>query len=295
MGGSMSWEPVDIFVKSAFLPVEGVLVRVYDRAGTTIYSEVTTDAEGKASFLLPTGDYSVRLYKFAHSFKMPQHFSVVTPGYLEPPNTFDVQCTTVTPPLANDPRLCRLSGYFRDLNGAPKRYLDLHLRGKFSPLVLDGAAVVSETVAIRTGEDGYAQIDLIRCAEYEVRIESLETEPRCIQVPDSSSANLADVLFPVVSRVVYAPEPPVEVAAGESVTLTPTVLTSSGVPLVGTASSDVLWKTTDESIASVSAGLTELTVTGVAPGTTTLKPVRIDQSIMVVPLPELEEVTITVV
>ena len=287
------WESVDFSVSYLGEPVEGVLVRVFSEDGSTIYTEGTTGSEGTVSFVLPVGSFTARFYKFSTSFNQPQHFTVVpsAPGVS---NIFDVEATVFSAPLANDPRLCRCSGFFRDLNGGPKRYLDIHIICCFNPLLLDGAGVVSERIMIRTDEDGYAQTDLIRGAKYLVTVEAMDCMDREIRVPDAPSANLPDVLLPVVDKVVLA-SPLEAIEVGGSITIEPTVYDSAGVPLTGTAQGDVRWSVEDTDIASVAVTETSLIVTGNIAGTTQLVATRRDLSIVRVPDAPITGVPIPIV
>lgn len=291
----MSFEPVNIYVSNALGdPLEGVLVKVYDPTGTTFFTQATTDADGVASFLLESISYTLRFYKFQTGFHQPVHFEV-----LESPSTndFNVRGEPFTLPLATDPRLCRCSGFFRDLDGSPKRYLDIHFISKFDPVVLDEAAVISDGKHIRTDELGYGSIDLIRGAEYSARVEAIDGNwLRCIRVPDLASCNLPDLLLPIVERVVLSPEGPYTLAIGEELVVTPTVLDSAGVVLNGTATSDVDWRSSDANILLVSPGQTTLLLRGNALGAAQVLASRRDTSIIKIPdLPiEGQPVNVTV-
>lgn len=278
----MSYEPVDVFVKDQLAaPIEGVVVKVYSVDGGVFYTQQSTDADGRVSFLLPNQQFTMRLYKFRATFSQPQQFTV-----LEAPSTnvFDVRGETfVDHPPASDSRLCRCSGYFRDPNGAPQKYLDMHFYPEFSPIVLEGSAVVPRELIQRTDESGYAQIDLIRGGCYRVTIEGMENEERFIRVPDLLSANLPDVLYSVVSRVVLDPPGPYTVAAGSELEVTPTVYDSAGTVLHGTGQDDVNWTMSDRTFANVSVGEFKLTIRGASAGSVELKAERKDQSIIRIP------------
>lgn len=297
----MSWESVDFFVTvgDGGAPVGGALVRVYSLDGAEVYTQGTTDVEGHVALMLPVGEYSVRFYKFQASFNQPQHISVVTPPPGSPPqyNSFNVHATTLAPPLANDSRLCRCSGYLRELTGGPKRYLDMHFSPDFDVSVLEGSAVVAGTVAIRTDENGWAQIDLIRGHNYRVTLENLEGDSRIIRVPDLPSTNLSHLIFPVVATVEAEPNGDFLLSIGESVFITPTVTDSAGVPLTGTAVADVQWSMSNPEAANI-VGVTQdtLEIRGIAPGVSQLQATRRDVSIIVVPDTgiDVQDVTVTV-
>lgn len=280
----MSFEPVDIHVVDRIgAPVEGVLIKIYDPTGTTFFTQATTDADGDASLLLETLDYSMRFYKFHTGFVQPQLFSVLPQPQL---NVFDVKAEVFELPIATDPRLCRCSGFFRELDGAPKRNMDMHFVAEFNPALLEDAAVISNERHVRTDKTGYAQIDLIRGAKYSVTLEGVGADnPRCISVPDALSANLPDVLFPVVARVVFSPEGPFNLNVGQpfEIEVVPTVYDSAGRELKGTAIDDVKWSTGDSSIAVVLPTQSKLVLRGIAAGTTELRAERLNKSIVKIP------------
>lgn len=280
----MSFEPVDVLVvDDQDLPVEGVLVKVYDPTGTTLFTQALTASNGKASFLLETLNYSMRFYKYQVGFSQPQLFTV-----LAAPNTnlFAVYCTPFVLPIATDPRLCRCSGYFRDLDGSPRQNLDIHFIAKFDGIVLEEAGVFASERHIRTDKNGYAQIDLIRCANYQASIETLGGDSlRCVSVPDAPSTNLPDLLLPIVELVTFSPAGPYSLGIGPAneITITPTVFDSAGRQLTGTAISDVIWDTSDRNVAVVLPTATTLVLRGISAGTANLTAARKNLSIIRLP------------
>lgn len=280
----MSYEPVDLLITDdtpAKLPVAGVVVRVYDEAGTVFYAQGETSETGLVSFLLPAPqNFQVRFYKFATSFKQPLLLEV-----LEAPetNAFDVRAHVFSPPEAVDLRLCRCSGFFRGPNGLPAPNVDIHFITKFKPLLLEGSGLLTERLRKKTDQNGYIEVDLVRFGQYEVTIEGLEDCQRCIHVPDAPSTNLPDLLFPVVSRVLLEPAGPYSLGIGDEIVVTPTVYSSDGRQLEGAAIEDVLWNSEDASIALVMALPKTITLRGVAPGTTSIVATRRDSSIVRIP------------
>lgn len=278
----MSYEPVDVYVKDQLgRIVPDVVVKVYNPNGSVFYAQqATSEEEGIASFLLPTQAYSMRFYKFRTTFSQPQLFTV-----LEAPetNSFNVVAEVLIPPVSLDARLCRCSGHFRNPDGSVREYLDMHFYPEFATSILEGAAVAPRTMAIRTDENGFAQIDLIRGGCYRVTIESLDNEERYIRVPDVSGANLPDVLFPVVDRVTFDPEGPFEIAEGEEIEVTTTIYDSAGATLHGTGQNDVDWTVSNTDLASVTVGEFKLTIRGIAAGSVELRAARRDQSIVRIP------------
>jgi hypothetical protein len=278
----VSFEPVDVNVANSLGdPLENVLVKVYDPTGTTFYTQGITDESGVASLLLETLEYSMRFYRFQTGFSQPQRFTVLPAPDL---NSFDVVGEPFVLPIATDPRLCRCSGFFRDLDGSPKQFLDIHIISKFDPILLDQAAVISEERHFRTDEKGYGQIDLIRGAEYEARVESIDGNSlRCLKVPDLSSCNLPDLLLPIIERVILTPSGPYALAIGEEQVVTVEVYDSAGVKLVGAAVDDVQWKSSDPNLLLVAPSQSTLTLRGNAVGSAQILATRKNVSIIKIP------------
>jgi hypothetical protein len=281
----MAYEPVDVYVlsQSSLAPVESAVVSVYSTDGKQKLGQSTSDEDGKASFLLPgDAEYDLRFYRFATGFTQPLRISVVsdpaTPG--KTPNEFNAYANPFEHPQAIDPRLCRASGYFRAADGAPRPQLDIHFIACFRPAIIDGSLVMDERRVIKTDKNGFGCIDLIRCAIYSVTIEHYEDQLRQIRVPDAPSANLPDLLFPVVDRVI---QDDVSVALGADLELTPTIVDSAGVPLPGTAQYDVNWTLEDPTVASLTVTESYLLVHGLAKGSTQLLAERRDNSIVRIP------------
>lgn len=296
-----SYQSVDVFVldnTALKKPVEGVLVRVFDEDNKNFQTEYTTDANGKVGFTLWTQMYNLRFYKFGVQVPQPQVMEVLEPepGAVQL-QQFEALATVFVHPIANDPRLCRASGFFRDVTGAPHKYLDIHIIGQFEPILLEGAGVLNERRQIRTDEDGFACIDLIRCAQYMATIQGHEDQLRNINVPDAPSVNLPDLLLPVVQEVAFDISGPHSLSIGGTLTLVPTVVSSDQVLLPGTANDDVTWSSSDRSVFSVTAGATELTLMGVGTGSANLLATRKNQTIIRIPSTEIQgvpvEVTVT--
>lgn len=283
----MSFENVDFFVKDttpAKNPVPGVVVKVLSADGKLVYGMQTADSAGHAAFLLPTGvSYQARFYKFAFSFAQPQLFTVL-PAPLLPgqTNAFDVKGSTLAPPVPTDGRLCTAFGFFRDVTGAPQANVEIHFIAKFDPVWLEGAAVVKERVIIRTDAKGYAQVNLIRNGQYDCTLQGTEDVVRRIDVPDAPNANIADLIFPVISRVVTVPPGPFVVPKGGFLEVALHIMASDGNDL-GKAVGEVFYKSSDSSILGFSFSATGIVLLGNGLGTATVTVTRADQSIVRIP------------
>lgn len=277
-------------------PIENVLVRVFDATGATFITQDYTDVDGIADFTLdgddPPNEYQIRLSKVGVAFdgnlgddsKSPQLIEVWTPAVSSPSGTndFTIKGQTFSRPVSTDPRLCRASGFFRRADGQPYPNLDLIFTPRFKPAIVDGDSVMWGDIYARTDEDGYVEIDLYRGGEYSVEVETLEDCQRNVVVPDTSSENLVDLLFPVVEQVIFA-DPGISVPVGEVGLVIPTVIASDQHELVGPAGGDVVYEVEDPTIAALSVRVDAIYVTGLAAGSTQLIVSRRDESIVVIP------------
>lgn len=279
----MSFEPVDFYLvdkSPAANPVEGVLVKIYDRTGAVFFTQGIADSAGHVGLLLETQEYSARFFKAHVAIDQPQLLDVFAAPIA---NSFTIQADVLTAPIATDPRLCRASGFFRELTGGPRRWLDIFFIARFAPIMLDGDAIFTERVSIRTDDQGFAVIDLIRGGCYDAYVEGNEDSPRYIAVPDSASVNLPDLLLPVVASITFDPPGPYNLTVGQDLAITPTVVTSDGRPLDGAANQDVRWASSDPTIMGVSPAAKTINLRGAAAGTANIVATRLDCSIIRIP------------
>jgi hypothetical protein len=291
-------------------PLEGVLVQVYDDSDVFVTQNVTALVAGEAyaEFTLNgelAGEaYSIRLQKLGVAFdgllgddsKTPQSITVYDPPGGAPvtgTNFFQVQGQTFTRPASTNPRLCKASGFFRDVAGRPLADVSIRFINLNCPLIVDGDAVAGDKVWGRTDEDGYFECELYRDGQYRASIENYDIQLRTIVVPDASSVNLPDLLFPIVVSTVYDPDP-IAVTVDGSVDVEVTYTDSTGVERTDLDEGDLIFTIDDETIASGQIVDGKLRITGVAAGSTTVIAERADTSITKLPEPTFTAVTINV-
>lgn len=285
-------------------PLVGVLVRVFDEAGTTFISQnytATVGSDAYCEFTLdgddPPNKYTIRMSKTGVAFdgtlgvdsKTPQIVEIYSPPGSSPSGTnwFQVQGQTFVRPVSPDPRLCRCSGFFRDIAGRPLPRLNIIFRTVNQPIIVDGAGILGSYVEGRTDSEGYFEVDLFRNGQYEVIVESLEDINRNVTVPDTTSANLIFVLFRYVASLVFDPTTvSLLVSAYQDVELT--IKDCNGVEL-DPIDGDLSFVSSDHTVAVAQIILAtgKLRVLGVAAGTAQITAVRADTSICVIP-PELD-------
>lgn len=289
--------------------IEGVLVRVFDAAGTAFIAQNTTSLVGSdaiAEFTLegddPPIEYTLRMSKTGVGFDValgdqyatPQFIEVWSPAANSPTgtNAFDVKGETFTLPVATDARLCRASGFFKDAAGRSLPWLDITLINDFKPAIVDGYGVLGSKIQLRTDADGYVEVDLYRGGEYRAMIQSIQAAEvdttgaivfdRELVIPDQASVSLVDLFFPVVGEITWDPST-VSLAVGEGLELLTAVVGTDYRALEGTAHEDVLYEIADTDIATVSIREDMLVITAVAAGTTELTATRRDQTIVSIP------------
>lgn len=277
----MGYEVVDFYVKDTSplgKPVVGAIVKIFSEDGRLVFTQTETDVVGHAGFLLASGfRYQARFYKRNVSFTNPLFFDALTALGA---NVFDVKAGISMPPTPNDRRLCTAYGYFRTLTGAEASGVGIHFIARFRPLLLDGAGILTEREIVRTDQEGYAQVNLIRLGQYDVTLQGFEDYTHKITVPDAPNVNLPDLLFPVVAAVSFEPGPPFVIPVGVDVQVTPTVVATDGEVLWGPAMDDVLWRSSDSNVLAVLPVGPKVTLRGLARGTANILVSRANYSII---------------
>ncbi len=257
----------------------GVVVKVLSQSGAIVWGLSETDANGHAGFLLPDGaTYQLRFFKFSVSFTNPQLIAIPS-GQAA---SFNIAGTLVAPPVPNDVRLCTAFGFFRDITGAPNNGLRIQFIAEFDPVWVDGAGVLKERTEVRTDANGYAQVNLFRCAHYGCTIAGEEDITRKIRVPDLPNVNLPDLIFPIVSSVVITPPGPFSISVGQELMIGLEVYASDGECL-GTAIGDVIYSTSNQNILGYTVYKMGMTLIGVGPGTAQICMRRANRSVVHLP------------
>jgi len=218
--------PVNVYVEddsATPAPIEGAVVGAFD---PTTFQQVgmgSTDADGRASLLLPGGTYELRFFKAGFLFAMPQTAVVNEPELPEAPNGFTVAATPVGVfgvPL--DPRVCRCIGRFINFRNQPVANAMVRISAESelllrAPKVVDSAMVSSSAVELRTDANGFVSVDLLRTGKYWITYSGEEDELWTIVVPDRSTANLIELIHPEPTALTFGLPSPVAVTIGQFV------------------------------------------------------------------------------
>lgn len=300
-------EVVTVNVTESAVPVDGVLVRVYDALDTFLTEGVTgggSDPAGAVSFVLPSSaspgtTYIVRFFSQGQVVTNgpAQTIAVVTAPAPPASNVFDVTLTTQTLPQAQDVDMCRVYGVLTDATLRPLPGQVVEFRPcvgwpETDPPV--SAHYLGDPTAVRdqvlwaggkavSNANGVIDIELPRGAAFEVRMGG-HAHPiqvtELVRIPDQASVALEELLFPYVASVAYT-SAPFAVAAGQTLDITVVVTTSSGVAVTDRAALAALLEFTPSDAALFSVSLVDdatIRVTGVAAGSGTIQVARVADS-----------------
>ena len=184
-------------------------------AGGAVAGIFQSGPDGTANILLPVDTYEVRAFHFGADFGPPKLISLIEEAVdaAGPPvNTYYLYGARFKSTDSLDPAVCMAHGYFRTAGGYPAKGLSIQFTAHFTPLLVDGAAMVPNKVLVQTNDKGWAMVPLLRGGIYHAVVEGAEDTVRTVYVPDARSWSLPDILYPRVDRLVATP-------AGQSITL----------------------------------------------------------------------------
>ena len=276
--------------------VDGITARVYDGDGTLVTTSTSGALDpGVVALELPGSTlgtlYELRFFKVGASLD-PVRIAVYSPPMLAFTGTNRFRCVAEVFRLlsSSDPRRCRISGFVANAARRSRRGVNLIVIPHFNAFIYEASVVTPGRFIVRTDGDGFCSFELFRRAMYDVTIEGQEDTCRTVQAPDRAALSLTALMFPVVISVVFAetgnPDGSYTVTAGgQPLHLTPTLLATDYRVLEGTGTEDVGYSTDTPSIASVYILGDRIEIRGHAPGTTTLRITRLDESVVSLPDP----------
>ena len=258
------------------VPVQGMVVQIYNEANTVLLDSGMTDALGDAAFDEVAGRYQLRFYgeHILASVTSPQQINVRTPP---PANAWQFTAATFTIPVASNPNMCRCWAFFRTASGRPLADQYIRLAPKMDPVGMYPVAVGlgQQPEQLITDSNGYVQVDLPRGAEFDVSLEGYMDRSFDVAIPALTNQNLVDLLFPVPASVTFTPATAISVAADADAAAVAVALTmSDGRVLTGTT--DPAWsqyidiESANEAIATVTPSAGSFIAHGVAAGNTTI-------------------------
>jgi len=276
-------------------PLDGAVVVL--RQGVNIMGQGVTGAGGNPSGSVFLGTQGAGTYEAYVT--PPLGAAVVQEGNLHSlevdaildPQVFDVLVDVSGFPVATDAHFCRCSGAFMDSFGVPVNQLSVHFSEETIPELAYYAgtntanAVIPKTRVVRTNSDGYAVIDLLQGATYQVYMEGFENLSRTIKIPSLTASSLPDVIFPVTDGVEYTinggllpvNNPVLNLVTGQQAALTLETVHRSGLRVVGLVAVTLTSDDVGGNIINVSyteENSSTLTITAVAAGNALLQVAR---------------------
>lgn len=277
--------PVNIYVEEDSLlhpPVPGVVVAVFNPLTMEAVAYGTTDQDGMAAFLLPGGSYEARFFKAGFSFSNPKSVAVTEPAVPESPNGFTATALPVGVfGVPIDPRLCRCVGRFVNFQNLPMPNMMIRIAAEAdltqkTPKVVDGNMVGPSAMEVRTDQNGFVSLDLLRTGKYWAIFAGEEDELWSFVVPNRPNANLVELIHPQPVSLSYdqtvAPGNQVTVQAGSFLFVPFTVLFSDYQEHLVGIDSIIEFTNSAGDIADITfqSNVSRLLVKGLAAGTLTV-------------------------
>lgn len=273
---------------AASAPVADVHVALYTLAGDLVGSGISDGVN-----FLDLGTHAAATYEVLVT---PPAWCLVTAGMRQTitvsgttENVFDITLSVDVTSAPTDAHVCRCTGYFVDSFNRPLANMSVQFRETTLPNLLYYAssditrALLPMGLTIRTDAYGKATVDLLRGQTYSVLITGYENIVRDVQIPDTATAPLPDVLFPVIAGVLYKDgvtslgvSPAVSIATGATLALTVTTVFRSGVTEVGFY--DVSPTSSDNTVLTILLTNDVLTLQAIAPGSATVEVIRSESS-----------------
>ena len=181
--GSGTWAITISAIDADASPLPDVRVTVLPEEGTLQVAAVRTNSGGGATLLLDAGTWRVRAWTPGYQFE--EQTLVVSSD-----DTLALTGTTLTVSPPDDPSLCRLYAWFRDMSGAPTAGVSVTFQNLQNPLVHEGGIHIAETQRTAVSdEDGYLEFDAVRGLTLQIMFIGSRFG-RQIIVPDEDTANL---------------------------------------------------------------------------------------------------------
>ena len=265
-------------------------------AGGAVAGVFHAGPDGTANILLPVDTYEVRAFHFGADFGPPRVVTLLEEAVeaAGPPiNTYYLYGARFKDTDSLDPAICMAHGYFRTAGGYPAKGLSLQLTAHFTPLLVDGAAMVPNKILARTNDKGWMMVPLLRGGIYHAVVEGAEDTVRTIYVPDARSWSLPNILYPRIDRVVITPAAPsITLRVGQQLAFAAELYSTDGRKL-SNLTDEARWVMTGTS-AALEVQQASFSLRGLGVGVSTLSVDRTDSSVPSLPYVPVGNTPITV-
>lgn len=207
--------------------VDGVVIRLYNQAGDTFITQLSTDVEGKVITDVPDATYWVRLFKVGFSFASKTLIEVVD-GEL---NEWDIPATNLStyPPSAYS-NMCRITGYVSNAQGFLSHLPIITFSLPQETRVANGRILGTEKVKVQPNNEGFVDVELLQNAVYTVTMPIISDEVIKVKVPKLQQCSITDLIYPRGVATTSIPST-ITITAGTSTATSIKFGVSSGVQL----------------------------------------------------------------
>lgn len=211
-------------------PLQSVVVRIYNQAGDTFVTQLTSDVDGKVTTDIPDATYWVRFYKSGYSFASKLLIVVDT----NETNEWIIEGAdlTVLPPSGAD-GICRVSGYLIDAQGAPSSLPIITFMAPKDKRIMGRNVIGTEKIMTQPDSNGYVEVELIQGLVYSATMFSISDEVLAVKPPNKQACNVTDLLYPMGKLLSTLPSTYLS-PVGEDTEVPVSLGTSSGVSLTDT-------------------------------------------------------------
>ena len=208
-------------------PLESVIVRVYNQAGDTFVTQLTSGSAGTITTDIPDATYWVRFYKKGYSFASKLLIAVDT----NETNEWIVEGDDLTtlPPSGAD-GICRASGYIIDAQGAPSHLPIITFMLPKNTRIMGRNIIGTEKVTTQPNTDGYVEVELMQDAIYHATMASISDDVISVKLPKQQACNITDLLYPMGKLLSNLPST-TTITVGEDTDIAVSFGSSSGITL----------------------------------------------------------------
>jgi hypothetical protein len=214
---------ISFLILNGPFPLENVQIRLWSEDGSTFVTSGSTDASGELTLDVPEARYSIRCFKTGFSF--PSHLQLLA----EEGALFQIEANDLnTHPPSTLSHACRVSGYAMDATGSPLEGATFEFKLTDYGRIAAQRFAAAPKVIVLSDPTGKVDVHLLRNAVYDTVVESQEDKVIRVRVPDSSSVDITELIWPRILTFNWSVTVVEEVSIGEKVTVTAEPVLSNG-------------------------------------------------------------------
>ncbi len=163
--------------------------------------------------------------------------------------SYTVVGTAVSSTTPDDPSLCRVTGYLKDIHGNAIRGREITVRNIYTPAAVGSSTLIlQEHQQVRSDSTGKVQFDLYQGATVRIEMPGRLSEiVKEVVVPEAASIDLIGLIFPYLESVTFD-EDTYAAVVEEQFTIGFTGLLSNGEEASASLASALTWEISDEDV-----------------------------------------------